>query len=48
MAHFIDALNSGQTPSPSANDGLKAQLLADAAAQSLATGLPVQLTSGPT
>ena len=45
MAHFIDALNSGQTPSPSASDGLKAQLLADAAAQSLASGLPVQLAN---
>ena len=47
MAHFIDALNSGQTPSPSASDGLQAQLLADAAAQSLATGLPVQLIDDP-
>ena len=47
MAHFIDALNSGQTPSPSASDGLQAQLLADAAAQSLATGLPVGLANDP-
>ena len=47
MAHFIDALNSGQTPSPSASDGLQAQLLADAAAQSLTTGLPVQLVNDP-
>ena len=47
MVHFIDALSSGQSPSPSASDGLKAQLLADAAAQSLATGLPVQLANDP-
>ena len=47
MAHFIDALNSGQTPSPSASDGLQAQLLADAAAQSLAIGLPVRLANDP-
>ena len=47
MAHFIDALNRGQTPSPSASDGLQAQLLADAAAQSLTTGLPVQLANDP-
>ena len=47
MAHFIDALNSGQTPSPSASDGLQAQLLADAAAQSLTTGLPVRLANDP-
>lgn len=43
MTAFIDALNSGDTPTPSGDDGLKAQLLADAAALSLAEGRVVTL-----
>ncbi len=34
MTHFIDALMHGRALSPDANDGLRAQILADAAAQS--------------
>jgi myo-inositol 2-dehydrogenase/D-chiro-inositol 1-dehydrogenase len=41
MAHFIDAVQNGTPAAPTITDGLKAQLLADAAAQSLKTGLPV-------
>ncbi|WP_416306312.1 inositol 2-dehydrogenase [Neptunicella sp. SCSIO 80796] len=40
---FIQAVNDGTQPSPSFTDGLQAQRLADAAQQSLDTGLPVQL-----
>ncbi|UWQ18193.1 inositol 2-dehydrogenase [Jannaschia sp. M317] len=43
LAHFVAALTAGTVPSPSIHDGLRAQLLADAAAESLATGQPVQL-----
>jgi len=43
MLHFIDAVNGGVAPSPSVHDGLRAQMLADAAAKSLETGLPVKL-----
>jgi myo-inositol 2-dehydrogenase/D-chiro-inositol 1-dehydrogenase len=43
MLHFVDAVNGGTAPSPSLKDGLLAQLMADAAAQSLQTGLPVKL-----
>ena len=38
---FIDAVDKGAKPSPSGTDGLKAQLMADAAAKSLETGKPV-------
>ena len=41
MAHFIEAINAGTCPSPTIADGLKAQLIADAAARSLETGQPV-------
>lgn len=44
MAHFIQALETGKPPSPDLNDGLQAQILADAAAQSLDSGAPVDLT----
>ncbi|WP_298564040.1 inositol 2-dehydrogenase [uncultured Aliiroseovarius sp.] len=44
MRHFVDAIATGNTPSPNLFDGLQAQLLADAAAQSLAEGGPVDLT----
>ena len=40
---FIDALTKGTKPSPSGTDGLKAQLMADAAAKSLETGKPVKI-----
>jgi myo-inositol 2-dehydrogenase/D-chiro-inositol 1-dehydrogenase len=43
MLHFIDAVNCGAAPSPSITDGLRAQMLADAAAKSLETGLPVKV-----
>ncbi|MEM7295488.1 MAG: Gfo/Idh/MocA family oxidoreductase, partial [Pseudomonadota bacterium] len=43
MAHFIGALTRGVAPSPSIQDGLRAQLLADAAAKSLETGAAVAL-----
>jgi myo-inositol 2-dehydrogenase/D-chiro-inositol 1-dehydrogenase len=38
MSHFVDAVASKSTPSPSGYDGLRAQILADAAAASLETG----------
>ncbi|WP_322988792.1 inositol 2-dehydrogenase [Hoeflea sp.] len=43
MAHFIACLQSGQVPSPGIRDGLAAQVIADAAATSLVTGVPVDL-----
>lgn len=41
---FISAVATGQTPSPSGLDGLKAQILADAATESWKTGKPVAVT----
>ena len=41
LEHFLDAVTAGTAPSPSAEDGLRAQRLADAAARSLAEGGPV-------
>ncbi|MBV9520049.1 MAG: inositol 2-dehydrogenase [Hyphomicrobiales bacterium] len=38
---FLECVRSGQAPSPSGLDGLKAQLLADAATRSAASGKPV-------
>jgi myo-inositol 2-dehydrogenase / D-chiro-inositol 1-dehydrogenase len=43
LAHFLNALETGTKPSPSGEDGLRAQLLADAATQAHQTGLPVKL-----
>lgn len=43
MRHFITALSEGIAPSPAIEDGLKAQLIADAAAESMKTGRPVDL-----
>jgi myo-inositol 2-dehydrogenase/D-chiro-inositol 1-dehydrogenase len=43
MASFINALESGAAASPSGQDGLKAQVLADAATESAATGVPAAL-----
>ncbi len=41
VTHFVQAIAAGVSPSPSITDGLRAQILADAAAQSLETGKPV-------
>ncbi len=38
MRHFVEALQSNTPPSPTGEDGLKAQRLADAAARSFETG----------
>jgi len=43
MAHFVNAVSDGGAPSPSITDGLKAQLIADAATLSLTEGCPVLL-----
>ncbi len=43
LEHFLDALATGTPPSPSGEDGLRAQLLADAATLSHQTGTPVRL-----
>ncbi|MEP5728784.1 MAG: inositol 2-dehydrogenase [Sulfitobacter sp.] len=43
MTHFIEAVIQGVTPSPSIFDGLKAQQLAEAAAQSLISGEAVSV-----
>lgn len=43
LDHFLHSLIAGTEPSPSGNDGLKAQLLADAATRSHQTGKPVRL-----
>lgn len=40
---FADALSKGADPSPSLEDGLKAQLLADKASESLKSGQPVKI-----
>jgi myo-inositol 2-dehydrogenase/D-chiro-inositol 1-dehydrogenase len=45
MTHFVDAVASGHAPNPTAEDGLKAQMLADAAAQSCQSGQPVTLNT---
>lgn len=43
VAHFVDAVKRGETPKPSIVDGLRAQILADAASESLASGKPVKV-----
>jgi myo-inositol 2-dehydrogenase/D-chiro-inositol 1-dehydrogenase len=40
---FIDALVSGKKPKPDGTDGLKAQMMADAATKSRETGKPVKI-----
>lgn len=40
---FIEALGTGQAPAPTGEDGLRALVLADAAARSLDSGQPVRL-----
>lgn len=43
LTAFIDALEKAQAPAPTAEDGLRALLLADAAARSLESGQPVRM-----
>jgi myo-inositol 2-dehydrogenase / D-chiro-inositol 1-dehydrogenase len=43
MASFVKAVASGVSPAPSITDGLRAQLIADAATLSLAEGRPIRL-----
>ena len=43
MLHFIACLSTGIAPSPGIRDGLAAQMIADAAATSLETGVVVEL-----
>jgi myo-inositol 2-dehydrogenase / D-chiro-inositol 1-dehydrogenase len=43
LATFIDCVKNGTSPSPSGEDGLAAQRLADAATESWKTGKPVHL-----
>jgi myo-inositol 2-dehydrogenase/D-chiro-inositol 1-dehydrogenase len=45
MASFIKALAEGSAPSPSGQDGLSAQVLADAATESARTGAPIALSA---
>jgi myo-inositol 2-dehydrogenase/D-chiro-inositol 1-dehydrogenase len=42
ISHFFDCVQSGTQPSPSVDDGVRAQLLADAAAASWISGQPVR------
>ncbi len=43
MVHFVECLNTGKPVTPTAKDGLKAQMMADAADLSFQTGKPVAL-----
>ena len=43
MTRFVAAVTDGTSPNPGIFDGLQAQILADAATTSLATGQPVDL-----
>ncbi len=43
ISHFFDCLQSGAKPGTTVDDGVQAQLLADAAAESWSRGTPVQL-----
>jgi myo-inositol 2-dehydrogenase / D-chiro-inositol 1-dehydrogenase len=45
MRYFVDALTTGRKPQPDANDGLKAQLIADAATLSWQRGQPVEIAT---
>lgn len=42
ISHFFDCVQSGAQPRPSVDDGVRAQLLADAAAASWVSGQPVR------
>ncbi|WP_299625870.1 inositol 2-dehydrogenase [Pelagibius sp.] len=43
LSAFIETVSAGRSPAPSGEDGLKAQILADAATQSWRSGRPVSL-----
>lgn len=43
MKHFVDAVSSGSKPKPDAHDGLRAQLIADAATKSWQEGRPIEI-----
>ncbi|WP_245269788.1 Gfo/Idh/MocA family oxidoreductase [Ensifer sp. WSM1721] len=43
MRHFVEAVASGQKPQPDAQDGLRAQLIADAATQSWREGRSIKI-----
>ncbi|CAN7679506.1 inositol 2-dehydrogenase [Pararhizobium sp. LjRoot255] len=43
MEHFVEAVSAGIKPIPDAQDGLRAQLIADAATQSWQEGRPVSI-----
>jgi predicted dehydrogenase len=42
---FLQSVDKGTPPSPSLEDGLKAQLMADKATESLKTGQPVKVVN---
>ena len=44
MGHFVDCLNAGVAITPTGEDGLKAQVLADAADKSARDGQAVKLS----
>ena len=44
MRAFVDAVTAGSMPNPGIEDGLRAQILADAASKSRETGQPVDLS----
>jgi myo-inositol 2-dehydrogenase/D-chiro-inositol 1-dehydrogenase len=41
---FVESVEKGTAPSPSLEDGLKAQLIADKATESMKTGRPIKIT----
>ena len=43
LEHFLDCIAEGRSPSPGADDGRRALVLADAATESALSGLPVRL-----
>ncbi len=43
LQHFIESVTSGNKPTPNAEDGLRAQLIADAATESMTSGNVVHL-----
>ena len=46
LTHFVDCLTAGTHPSPTIHDGLRAQILADAATESCQSGKPVNVDLG--
>ena len=44
LVHFVEALEAGQPPAPSIDDGLKAQALAEAALDSFTSGVAVRVS----